>query len=208
MRPPTPPPEPSIQTPDGPPRFVALCRTLLSMEVPAGYRAEVIGGNIVMSPWSKGYYFPVMEAIREQLTHHIPRGCVFGDAPFLFTFPETERAYGPDLYVAARKAFRTTRRYIDGEALTLVGELTSPSTRADDWHDKPTVYGRCGIPVYLLLDMQEQSATVFWEPSELGYASRTTVRIGKTLHIPAPFDCDLDTSDFHPPAGDDEDEAG
>ena len=91
-----------IETPDGPPDFEALCRTLLSMDVPDGYRAEIIRGSIVVSPWSKGYYYRVMESVRDQLKPHAPAEHTCGDAPFLFTFPGQERAYGPDIYVAAR----------------------------------------------------------------------------------------------------------
>ncbi|WP_314172355.1 Uma2 family endonuclease [Streptomyces winkii] len=188
-----------IETPDGPPGFEALCRTLLSMDVPDGYRAEIIRGNIVVSPWSRAYYYVVMESIREQLRQRLPTGDTCGDAPFLFTFPGQERAYGPDLYVAAQGAFNSTRRYVDGEALTLVAELTSPSTRDDDRGDKVTVYGLAGVPVYLLLDMEEESATVYWAPSEKGYTSHTTVPFGKALHLPAPFDCELDTAGFGAP---------
>jgi hypothetical protein len=64
-----------------------------------------------------------------------------------------------------------------------------------------TVYGEAGVPVYLLLDMQEESATVFWAPSAKGYTSHTTVPFGKPLHIPAPFDCELDTGGFGAPHG-------
>ena len=42
-------------------------------------------------------------------------------------------------------------------ALSLAAELTSSSTRDDDLTDKVVVYGRAGIPVYLLLDMQEET---------------------------------------------------
>lgn len=194
------PPTP-IETPDGPPGFEAMCRTLLRMDVPDGYRAEIIGGNIVMSPWSKAYYYRAMESIREQLRPHIPDGETCDLAPFLFTFPGQGRAYGPDLYVAARAAFETTNPYIDGEALTLVAELTSPSTRAHDWDEKVGVYGKAGVAVCLLLDMTEESASVFSEPSAKGYAAHTTVPFGKTLRVPAPFGCELDTSGFGAPAG-------
>lgn len=190
---------PPIETPDGPPDFEALCRTLLSMDVPDGYRAEIIRGNIVMSPWSRGFYMPIMRSVRTQLESHAPKDHIVDTAPFLFTFPGQARAYGPDVYVAVREAFNTTKRYIDGEALTLVAELTSPSTRNSDWEDKVRVYGMAGVPVYLLLDMEEESATVFSAPTEKGYAAHTTVPFGKTLHLPAPFDCELDTRGFGAP---------
>ncbi|SFJ99237.1 Uma2 family endonuclease [Streptomyces pini] len=191
----------AIDVPSGTARFRALCRTLLDMEVPDGYRAEIIGGNIVMSPWSRGFYLPIMQSLRSQLEPHLPPGHTVDYAPFLFAFPRAERAYGPDVYVAAASAFRTEERYVDGEALSLVAELTSDSTRETDRTDKVSAYGRSGVPVYLLLDMEEQAATVFWRPSERGYDSRLTTPFGDPLRIPEPFGCDLDTSGFKTPAG-------
>lgn len=186
----------TIRTPEGPPRFQALCRTLLTMEVPEGYRAEIIRGNIVMSPWSKGYYLDVMDSLVEQLTPHLPQGQRVSYAPFLFTLAGQERAYGPDVYVAAREAFRTSDRYIDGEALTLVAELTSDSTRPVDWTDELPVYGKAGVPVYLLLDMREHTVSVFSTPTPLGYAERRTVGFGDELPLPEPFGFALETIGF------------
>ncbi|MFD7441870.1 Uma2 family endonuclease [Streptomyces sp. NPDC059909] len=190
----------TIDTPHGSQRFEALCRTLLSMEVPDGYRAEIVGGNIVMSPWSRGFYLPIMESIQDQLKPERREGHTMSAAPFLFTFPGEERAYGPDIHAAATAAFQTDSHYIDGEALSFVCELTSSSTRLVDWQDKVPVYGRSGVPVYLLIDVQEKAATVFWEPSAKGYLSRTTVPFGAKLEIPDPFGCELDTSTFQIPA--------
>ncbi|WP_106428791.1 Uma2 family endonuclease [Streptomyces sp. AA1529] len=185
-----------IETPEGPPRYQALFRTLLTMEVPEGYRAEIIGGNIVMSPWSKGYYLDVMDALVEQLMPRLPEGQRVSYAPFLFALSGQERAYGPDIYVAARDAFRTHDRYIDGEALTLVAELTSDSTRTVDWTDKLPAYAKASVPVYLLLDMQELTLSVFASPTPLGYAERRTYEFGDIVHLPSPFDCDIDTAGF------------
>ncbi|MFR9676088.1 Uma2 family endonuclease [Streptomyces sp. TR06-5] len=186
----------ATEVPRGAARFQELCRTLLAMEVPAGYRAEIIGGNIVMSPWSQKAYWPIMRSIRAQLESHAPPGHAADSSPFLFAFPALERAYGPDVYVVAESAFQGRGRYVDGEALSLVAELTSDSTRDTDWDDKAPAYGRAGVPVYLLLDMQEETATVLWQPTAHGYVSRLTVPFGERLRIPAPFDCDLDTSTF------------
>ncbi|NGN69857.1 Uma2 family endonuclease [Streptomyces sp. A7024] len=190
----------SIEHPQGTPEFRELLQTLLELDehVPDGYRTEIIGGKIVMSPWSKGYYFPVMRSLRRQLEPHLPEGHVVDSAPYLFTFPAAERAYGPDVFAAAEGAFRTERRHIDGEALSLAAELTSTSTRNADVHDKVTAYGKGTVPVYLLLDMQKSAATLFWQPTDEGYAAQTTVPFGEKLRVPAPFDCDLDTSEFLP----------
>lgn len=50
--------------------------------------------------------------------------------------------------------------------------------------------------MYLVLDTQLQEITAFWDPSPRGYRSRHSVPFGEPLHMPAPFDFDLDTSEF------------
>ena len=56
-------------------------------------------------------------------------------------------------------------------------------------------YGQV-VPVYLVLDMQVQEITAFRDPSPRGYRSQTSVPFGRPLHVPAPFDFELDTSEF------------
>ncbi|GGL06194.1 Uma2 family endonuclease [Streptomyces flaveus] len=176
-----------------PPSFEGMLDALDELHVPDGYKAEIIKGNIVLSPWSKGYYLDVMDLICDQLRPHLPDGHRISSSPALFVFPGIERAYGPDIHVAHRKARRTESNKLDGEALSLVAELTSPSTRDDDLTDKVETYGKAGVPVYLILDMQEKQATVLWAPSAKGYEGRFTKDFGEKIHIPAPFDCTLDT---------------
>ncbi|KNE84109.1 MULTISPECIES: Uma2 family endonuclease [Streptomyces] len=178
--------------------FEELCRAVEELHLPDGYKAEIIRGKIVVSPWSRAYYWRPMKSLRRQLQPHAPEGHDADSAPFLFVFPRSARAYGPDLFVADEAAFEHRSPRIPGEALSLVAELTSVSTKDDDWAEKVAVYGR-QVPVYLLVDMQAETATVFWDPSEQGYRSRTTVTFGEKLYVPKPFDFDLDTSEFHAP---------
>lgn len=179
--------------------FEALLDDLDELIVP-GYKAEIVRGNVVLSPWSRGYYRRVMRLVCQQLEAHLPEGHCIDVGPFLYLFPGDERAYGPDIHAAPERVFETTSNRLDGEALSFVAELTSSATRDDDLTDKVRVYGRAGVPVYLLLDMQEELATVFWTPSAKGYEEQRTTPFGKVLQIPAPFDCPLDTADFSAPA--------
>jgi hypothetical protein len=84
--------------------------------------------------------------------------------------------------------------------------LASVSTRDVDWREKLAVYGR-HVPVHLVLDMQAEEITTFWEPSDHGYRARMTAPVGKPLPIPAPFGFDLDTSEFVVPEEPEEDDA-
>lgn len=180
--------------------FEALLDDLDELIVPDGYKAEIIRGNIVLSPWSKGYYLRVMELICDRLRPHLPRGHRISYGPFLYVFPDDERAYGPDIHAAHERTYETNSTHLDGDGLSFVAELTSASTRDDDLSDKVRVYGRAGVPVYLLLDMQEKQATVFSTPSTKGYESRCTKPFGEKLPLPVPFDCVLDTAGFEAPA--------
>jgi Uma2 family endonuclease len=178
--------------------FEDLLRIAEELDVP-GYKAELIRGRIVMSPWSQIRYMSPMLYLCEVLGAHAPDGHVANTARFLYAFPYASRAYGPDLYVVDRAAFRGPCRHVNGAALSLVAELTSVSTRDADWDEKLKVYGR-QVPVYLLLDMQSEKVTMFWDPSDEGYQSHTTVPFGKTLSVPEPFGFELDTTGFTPPA--------
>ncbi|MFB7494660.1 Uma2 family endonuclease [Streptomyces sp. NPDC056161] len=185
--------------------FEELLDLLDQLNVPDGYKAEIVRGNIVVSPWSKGYYADVMDLVCDQLRPHLPEDHRITWGPLLYVFPGIESACGPDIHAAHQRVRRSTSNRLDGEALSFVAELTSPSTRDADLTDKVEIYGRAGVPVYLLLDMQQEVATVYWSPSDKGYQGRLTQPFGEKLHIPEPFDCVLDTDGFQAPAADPED---
>ena len=182
-----------------PPSFEGLLDALDKLDLPDGYRAEIIKGNIVVSPWSKGYYSRVMKLVRRQLEEYLPEGHLIDSSPLLFVFPGVERAYGPDIYAVHERTLETDSNRLDGEGLSFVAELTSPSTRNDDLTDKVETYGRAGVPVYLVLDMQQEEASLFLGPYEKGYKSRLTKPFGEKLYIPDPFGCELDTAGFQAP---------
>jgi Uma2 family endonuclease len=103
---------------------------------------------------------------------------------------------GPDIHVAEADATHVKGIRLPGEALSLAAELTSESTRGNDWSDKLKAYGKAGVPVYLLVDMQKETVSVFSAPSSHGYQSSATVEFGQKIRIPEPFDFTLDTSSF------------
>ncbi|MEV5436626.1 Uma2 family endonuclease [Streptomyces sp. NPDC052682] len=179
--------------------FEELLDLLDELNVPDGYRAEIVRGSIVVSPWSKGYYHRVMRLVCAQLEPHLPEAHVIERGPFLYTFPGAECAYGPDIHVAHESVFETESHRLDGAGLFLVAELTSPATRKDDLTKKVEVYAMAGVPLYLVLDMQEQRAIVHGSPSAKGYEVRFTKPFGEKLPIPDPLGCTLDTTGFGVP---------
>lgn len=175
--------------------FSYLVATASELDLP-GLSAEVFGGNIIVSPWSKGRYHKPMRSVIRQLDQHAPEGYEAGAEPFLFVFPEHAGAFGPDIWVADVDLIDIDSNRLPGEALSLVGEFTSPATRGNDLHEKVDFYGRAGVPVYLLFDMKEQRLTVYSDPSwKHGFQVQVTVDFGDPVQVPAPFDFALDTTD-------------
>ncbi|MET7733812.1 Uma2 family endonuclease [Streptomyces sp. NPDC005402] len=183
--------------------FEDMLNVLEELKVPDGYKAEIIRGNIVVSPWQKAYYLRVMELICDRLRPHLPEGHRISGLPALYVFPGVKRAYGPDVHAAHEQTRESTSSRLDGEGLSFVAELTSTSTRDTDLTEKVEVYGKAGVPIYLILDMQENQVTVLWAPSERGYRGRLTQPFGEKLYIPEPFDCKVDTTGFQAPEEED-----
>ncbi|GAB3996856.1 hypothetical protein GCM10029992_18150 [Glycomyces albus] len=102
-----------------------------------------------------------MKSALEQLSEHAPDEYVASDSPFKFIFPTAHGALGPDIYVVDPDQAENDTPYAPGESLALVGELTSRSTRDNDLTKKLDIYGRSGVPIYLLFDMRERRVTVY-----------------------------------------------
>ncbi|MFF3514943.1 Uma2 family endonuclease [Streptomyces sp. NPDC002573] len=105
------------------------------------------------------------------------------------------------MHAAHEQTYETTSNHLDGEGLSLVAELTSRATRDNDLTDKVEAYGKAGVPVYLVLDMQEKQAIVFGSPSAQGYEVRFSKPFGEKLRIPESLGCILDTDGFQAPDG-------
>ncbi|MEU3350076.1 Uma2 family endonuclease [Streptomyces sp. NPDC037389] len=179
--------------------FEELCHVLeiVDQNLPDGFRSEIIRGRIVVSPWSKAKYRSILVSLTRQLGPHVPEGHIADRCPLLFRFQGHSRSYGPDVHVSDEELTKDVDSiHTPGESLSLVGELTSASTADFDRRDKVEIYGKAGVPVYVLVDILNSAVSVYSSPSEGGYGRCTEVKFGDKVHIPAPFDFELDTSNW------------
>ncbi|GGX71145.1 Uma2 family endonuclease [Streptomyces hiroshimensis] len=192
----TPPPQ-TISPARDPYGFEGLCRVLeiVDQNLPDGFRSEIIRGRIVVSPWPKAKYRPILISLTRQLEPHVPEGHIADRSPLLFRFQGHSRSYGPDVHVSDEELSKVDSIHTPGETLSLVGELTSDSTADFDRRDKVEIYGKAGVPVYVLVDIINTTVTVYSDPSpEDGYRRHTQVKFGDKVDVPAPFSCELDTA--------------
>ncbi|SEG28048.1 Endonuclease, Uma2 family (restriction endonuclease fold) [Thermomonospora echinospora] len=181
-----------------------LLESFHDLETPEGFRAELIEGEIVVSPPPGGAHEMDLWCLVRQVTLHssarmdysghkglkLRRG---GRCPKNHIIPDG--VFIPHELDLLREA----DPWMEPEGVALVVEVTS--SRPDgDRRDKRHCYAKGGIPLYLLIDRERRMVSLFSEPrSDAGkedYLQVTQVIFGKPLDLPEPFSFTLDTSEL------------
>ncbi|GAA4677317.1 Uma2 family endonuclease [Streptomyces chumphonensis] len=177
-----------------------LLESFLALETPEGFKAELIEGDIVVTPPPDGDHEDAIDMIVRQVHRHaetemqasgnkgliLPRG---GLCP-------KNRAI-PDATFAPRglRLFRGAEPWMPCEGVAMVAEVTSRKPLGDR-AAKRHCYARGGIPLYLLVDREQGRVTLLSEPSGDDYARTVSVAFGKPVPLPEPFGFELDTADL------------
>ncbi|MFI0348975.1 Uma2 family endonuclease [Actinomadura sp. 9N407] len=178
-----------------------LLEGFLALETPEGFRAELIDGEIVVTPPPGGPHEHNTAKIISQLTRNSPVELdVSGHKGLAIPSREKDGTPGrliPDLTIALgeQDLYGEATSWMSPEGVVMVVEVTS--TRAErDREEKRRCYARAKIAHYLLVDRGQQVVTLFSEPEDGDYHATVWVPYGKALALPEPFDFELDTSRF------------
>ncbi|WKX71273.1 Uma2 family endonuclease [Streptomyces sp. XD-27] len=177
-----------------------LLEDFLALETPEGFKAELIEGEIVVSPTPDGDHEDHISTITRQVLRNsatdmdasgtkgllLPRG---GLCPKNHAIP--------DITFAPRdlRLFRGAPSWMPCDGVAMVAEVTSSKPERDRIA-KRHCYARGGIPLYLLVDREEGMVTLLSEPASEDYTEVHSAAFGKTITLPEPFAFELDTADF------------
>ncbi len=157
-----------------------------------GDRAQIVEGVIepVSPTWD---HEATAETIRDQIRARARElDCVTGSGNL--DLPGSSNWYVPDIAVVPASAAKGAGALLPADTL-LVVEVTSESNGDTDRVVKRKRYAEYGAPLYLLVDRQERSVTLYSEPGRLGYTRADGPHpYGTSLPLPAPFGLELDTS--------------
>jgi Uma2 family endonuclease len=177
-----------------------LLEGFLALDTPEGFRAELIEGEIVVTPPPDGDHEHYISRIAKQVIRRSVTDMDFsgnkglklkrgGACPKNHAIPDV--TFAP----AHLLLFRGADAWMPCEGVAMVVEVTSTKPEADR-EAKRRCYAGGGVPLYLLVDRDASSITLFSDPQKDEYRQHSTLPFGKPLTLPEPFAFDLDTSDF------------
>ncbi|MGW3141227.1 Uma2 family endonuclease [Streptomyces sp. NPDC001139] len=167
----------------------------LARHAPESARLEFLNGKIGVKPMPDGNHGEIVAWLLKRCMQHRPE---------LFLYPEQGlkvEAYRngrakPDGVLVPEGYFVGKGEWSDPVGVLMVVEVTSHDRDADrrDRVEKPDGYAAAGIPVYLLVDRDQNSVTVHADPEGGAYRSVTTRAFGAEIELPDPVGFTLDTA--------------
>jgi Uma2 family endonuclease len=170
----------------------------LSLDTPEGYRAELIDGEIVVTPPPNGNHERcIMRIVKQVLAGSVTQMDFSGQKGLIVSTVEGEGRVIPDMTFAPAKLdlFLDAPTWMPASGVAMVVEVTSASPDHDR-NAKRRAYAAARIPLYLLIDRQRREVTLFGDPARDEYTSSSAVQIGGRIKLPDPFAFTLETEGF------------
>jgi Uma2 family endonuclease len=176
--------------------FAELERLWYELDVPKGVRAELIDGELVVSPTGSVWHSEAVDELMDQLFELKRRRGWRFHTYLTAHIPPTRERLIPDLMVAPKEAPPFGECELLSPGALLVAEVVSPWSRRRDREVKPRAYAQGGVPLYLLIDRfaSPPAVSLFSEPGEQGYGKSQVAAAGEPLRLPKPFGIALDTA--------------
>jgi Uma2 family endonuclease len=186
-------------------RTITELRAAIEEVTGDGFKLEILGGKLVVSPLARSLHLIIVTAVRRALD----KVC---DEDELVV---TERAeivvnkdnlLQPDITIlrqAMLGAALYATEYPADEAL-LVVEVASPSNGEDDrrWGKKYKAYAQGMVPIYLLIDAYDERGpmvSLFTQPDGIRYQTENIAPFGTPITLPEPFPATIESSKFPVP---------
>lgn len=170
------------------------------LDVPEGWRAEIVEERIVMTPPPDNAHNLIADRVHKSLVRSMPDDwAVFQTAGA--SVPLRKNLFIPDLMVVPRQQVPAddAPTPIPAEKALLAVEITSKGNADTDRKTKLWAYAHAEVPLYLLIDrFAETGPTVelFSSPDGGAYQESHRVPFGKEITLPEPVEMTLDTGEF------------
>ncbi|MFI6578317.1 Uma2 family endonuclease [Nocardiopsis sp. NPDC050513] len=181
---------------DARPAPVSLRDLADHLDVPPGFRVEVLEGAIVMSPTPSRKHAGVLSRLTVQLVEQLPHDRSMAQVCSVEA-PDGEDYAIPDLMIIPDVLMDDDGWLVSPDDVDCVVEVVSPGNAANDTKVKPSLYARWRIPLYLIIDPRNATTRLYWDPKDGEYQARHDSGFGTDVVLPEPLkDVRIDTSVF------------
>ncbi|KIF69968.1 hypothetical protein HY68_17555 [Streptomyces sp. AcH 505] len=166
-----------------------------ALEVPEGYVAELLRGEIVMMAGLDLVHNRIVQSVQDQIPYSRFERLQTQD----IAIPGEQSEPQPDLVVLERGGGPESGRLLPSDVLTLVVEVVSKTSVDRDYGEKRSIYAAGKVPAYLVIDPMAAHCVLLTEPTGDGeaadYQVENTVKFGLSVPLDL-LDVTLDTSEF------------
>ncbi|MFI9171880.1 Uma2 family endonuclease [Streptomyces lincolnensis] len=151
------------------------------MPVPEGFRVEIVGGNVFMTPQRDIHWeiiFEIALALRSSLGSGVK---VFSDVRV--DFPGHLNGFCPDIAVFKESASKSDKGRWRYEDVVFVAEVISKGTAPNDYGPKKLAYAEAEVPLYVIADPYQGRCHVYTDPKNGDYAIQTQVDFGTDIDL-------------------------
>lgn len=205
----------AVELPDSPYRMWIDGTLGEYLPLPDGYRVEIIGGEMIISPGAPLGHNLVISDIIEAFAGHSDFRAVGTTG---FDLEPIQDAYIPDVVlldrVHAREIHAAGIRYVRPSDIAMAIEVTSRTNARNDRAPGPqlvradgsypkckwTGYASCGVPFYLIVDCDPRVAStlLYTEPDivEGTYLEVASRPLGEPIRLPDPIGLTIPTDEW------------
>jgi Uma2 family endonuclease len=151
------------------------------MPVPEGFRVEIVGGNVHMTPQRETHWEIIRRIVRAVEDRFGMDVKVFSDVRI--DFPGHENGFCPDVAMLSASAVKDDEGRWRHEDVEFVAEVISRGTAANDYGPKKTAYALAEVPVYLIADPYQGKCRLYTHPKDGDYATETKVSFGDEVDL-------------------------
>lgn len=188
---------------DGRPQMSVEDFEEIERHAPETVRLEFINGRLGVKAMPDGNYGEILMWLLRQCMAHRPDLNLMPERGLKVEKYRKGRAR-TDAALAPRGYFKGDGEWSPtGPGVLMAVEITSHDADTDrrDRVEKPVGYAEAGIPVYLLIDRDDGTLTVYSEPKDGTYQESPSYPYGTAVALPHPVGITLDTEELKDYAG-------
>ncbi|MFD5423109.1 Uma2 family endonuclease [Streptomyces sp. NPDC127069] len=167
----------------------------LARRAPETVTLEFINGKLGVKPVPDQRHGAIIMWLLRQCMQQRPELALYPEQGLKVDSYRTGRARADGALAPYDHYAAQDGEWADPAGTLMVVEVTSfdPDTDRRDRHEKRAAYAQVGIPVYLLVDRDEDMLTVHSDPEDGMYRRTVSYPYGKTVALPDPVGITLDT---------------